>query len=588
MNQSFLRLNDSILKSGLLSLNNDLTRELKQVTETFVHLAQTANPDDEDASDEAADAEIDPASELHKATAAARTSHRRQTSQQQSPMLNQDRADIGLDDMAAFTNPTTSASSYSAIYEPSTYVPDPPGFNVGSRLVQTRPNIMAQRQALDRKRREQPLNNEPLPFGLVELFMRDPSPKSFQTSAFPTMLPSPDLTPPPTRLATPPSLSRTLETILPMTKDLQPPYTYNFQETTFARRMARSAIEAGFKMLSQAHSHPTLVKEIFKLSLPFHTVDELLERFKRALSRGPHESLDCWEAPFIHLGGAGTHYPRKDAFGNVIPVPNSWNVRSIGPLKKTIVVENPSNPAEYHSLSVDLGGLDGEWFDAYDVQGYLEEEKGLFINAQDSFAEFYMEVEDDMNFGAGSLGFSTGTDINLFPDQSPTLSNASSSSTSPASDSSATTNMSFGSGMDRSNTTTYPFGIDINGSTFNQFERLSEVDFTFDASLGLDGDVNFGTNTLKDFGGNMVNMGLNFTRTAEEALPVVKQKTKRPVLVDVTKLIEGKISPTVCSIEQFTDLILEIVSRGICLGRAPGFRRKDVDLALKIAVIQAY
>jgi hypothetical protein len=43
MNKSFLRLNDSVLKSGLLQLNPNLGSELKHATETFTSLAKSAS-----------------------------------------------------------------------------------------------------------------------------------------------------------------------------------------------------------------------------------------------------------------------------------------------------------------------------------------------------------------------------------------------------------------------------------------------------------------------------------------------------------------------------------------------------------------
>jgi hypothetical protein len=43
MNKTFLRFNDSMLKSGLLQLNPSLARELKHATETFTSLAKTAS-----------------------------------------------------------------------------------------------------------------------------------------------------------------------------------------------------------------------------------------------------------------------------------------------------------------------------------------------------------------------------------------------------------------------------------------------------------------------------------------------------------------------------------------------------------------
>ena len=43
MNKSFLRLNDSVLKSGLLQLNPGLGNELKYATESFTTLAKNAS-----------------------------------------------------------------------------------------------------------------------------------------------------------------------------------------------------------------------------------------------------------------------------------------------------------------------------------------------------------------------------------------------------------------------------------------------------------------------------------------------------------------------------------------------------------------
>lgn len=43
MNKTFLRLNDSVLQSGLLQLNTGLVSELKHATESFTSLAKNAS-----------------------------------------------------------------------------------------------------------------------------------------------------------------------------------------------------------------------------------------------------------------------------------------------------------------------------------------------------------------------------------------------------------------------------------------------------------------------------------------------------------------------------------------------------------------
>lgn len=43
---------------------------------------------------------------------------------------------------------------------------------------------------------------------------------------------------------------------------------------------------------------------------------------------------------------------------------------------------------------MDLQGFEGEWFDAYDVQGYLEERWGCRLDPKSSFAECMVEDEE--------------------------------------------------------------------------------------------------------------------------------------------------------------------------------------------------
>jgi hypothetical protein len=106
---------------------------------------------------------------------------------------------------------------------------------------------------------------------------------------------------------------------------------------------------------------------------------------RAVIDRGPHEDLDFWEAPHIHVGGAGTHYPRRDPFGNLLPKKLSYNVGRVGP-QTLSMLENAAKANLSTNMTVELAGFEGEWFDPYDVQGYLEE-KGIFIDPTSSFAE---------------------------------------------------------------------------------------------------------------------------------------------------------------------------------------------------------
>lgn len=177
----------------------------------------------------------------------------------------------------------------------------------------------------------------------------------------------------------PPSLS------LNRIRTLESPHTYSFQETTFARRLQRAAIEIGYKLALHASQRPDAFKHVFRLVLPWESRDQIVERFESLLLRTTHESLDFWTTPFLHIGGAGTHYARRDANGNVVPKPNSYIVRSIGP-HRLAKLEDATGAGMTPDLFIDITGLEGEWFDPNDVEGYLRE-RGFVINPQSSFAE---------------------------------------------------------------------------------------------------------------------------------------------------------------------------------------------------------
>jgi len=229
----------------------------------------------------------------------------------------------------------------------------------------------------------------------------------------------------------------------------------------------------------------------------------------------------------------------------------------VGPQRKAIV-ENTADPSQVHNLPVDLSNFEGIWFDANDVQGYLEQEKGLVLNAHDTFAECLVDVDEDVimrSDNSMSSGKSSNSDASSNPfEQLPNFSNISSNNTTPQQSES-------------------PFGLDLTSSTFQDTFKLSDLDpavmyeqpLALDLSGGFDTTMNVG---LTDFG-DLANLGMDLMGPAEQ-LPVVKQKQKKPMLIDVSKLID------------------EVISRGVCLGRSPGFRKLDIDVAFKAAFVPVF
>ncbi len=130
---------------------------------------------------------------------------------------------------------------------------------------------------------------------------------------------------------------------------------------------------------------PSEYERIFRLTLLGRDRMKILAGLREILDRGPHEDLDFWHAALVHVGGAGTHYPRRDAFGNLLPKKSTYNVGRIGP-QTLYMLENAAKANLSADMTVELEGFEGEWFDPYDVQGYLEE-KGIFIDPMSSFAE---------------------------------------------------------------------------------------------------------------------------------------------------------------------------------------------------------
>lgn len=385
-----------------------------------------------------------------------------------------------------------------------------------------------------------------LPFGLVDLqpnVVFSPTHPQFFSASVPT----PDVTPPMTRLNTPPLKLPNISSIFEKTVSSAP--IYSFDEKTFARRLTRAALEKGFQLLSTAHARPVALNYVFKLSLPYLSLEQLRLRFKSVLSRGIGEDPDWWDVPFIQLGGAGTHYPQRDAGGRVIPLKNSWTVRQIGSLDKRLARLERVADGRYRDLDgVDLDGLDGEWFDAHDVHGYLEEQYACTLDSKSSFSTCILEEDNsESQPGLSSLlpeDNSASQRISK-EESSPSLVHGSTNS----SISSTTTMDSVISSY--SVDTTSQFGLNLSyhpaptTSFHGEFPRLVDYDISYDQTLGLDlapgFDYGFAGGSGLDT--EAMEMGINMSGESMELLPVVRQKRKKSAWVDVSRLIDGQYYP---------------------------------------------
>ncbi|KAM3425510.1 hypothetical protein BST61_g7458 [Cercospora zeina] len=165
---------------------------------------------------------------------------------------------------------------------------------------------------------------------------------------------------------------------------LEPPKTLAHKESTFARRLHRLAIERAYHLILNHERNPVSYARVFRLSLMSKDREMLMGLLRKSLDRSPGESLDQ-DSDLIHVGGAGTHYPKRDEYGNWKPKKPSWYLGIIGP-QMLALLENAAQDRISVDMTVEIAGMEGEWLDPYDVEGYLAE-KGIHIDPSASFAE---------------------------------------------------------------------------------------------------------------------------------------------------------------------------------------------------------
>lgn len=183
------------------------------------------------------------------------------------------------------------------------------------------------------------------------------------------------------------------------------PSTRAFRETSFERRLHRACLKNGYQLLVDPTTDPDNVSRVFRLPLTLSTRDSIVQQMKGLLEGGLEEAPETWGMPFFLLGGAGTHYPRRDHTGRPVLPPNAL------PVSKFIgaFLHQTTEPQSFlcdHDLLSNLG-LDGEWLDSYDVEGYLKE-KGIFLSADTTFCRvparaFSMKPRPSDILGANAL-----------------------------------------------------------------------------------------------------------------------------------------------------------------------------------------
>lgn len=176
-------------------------------------------------------------------------------------------------------------------------------------------------------------------------------------------------------------------------------YTYSYQESNLSRRLQRFCVEHTYRWLTDQRTDPGHMSRVFGLLPCIHDMPGVSRAFRRIMQSEIGSSLESNKLPFYTLGGASTHYPRLGADG--LPM-NRDNVRRPGKILRRMARiqrrggiqdwdedwsgdaepdgdQSPMETAMSEEDRLYALGLDGEWFDCHDVQGYLEQ-RGVVLN----------------------------------------------------------------------------------------------------------------------------------------------------------------------------------------------------------------
>ena len=360
MSRAFLAFNDSAMDSDILRIRPELAQQLKVTTERFVNLAKEAGRAGEDGH-ESSDADSNDGSHISNLPNRSRNQPLRFNNPEETLQLGRSRRSSSPEEIL----PTRDVlpMGYVRITDDNSDVRTP---SVGDTTMSDISSMSA--LSTDLISSNFSTIDSLLQVGNTS-YDKISSSTNFNSQVFSVDNITFQSMPDPTNL----SALRSAPFLPP---ELTLPYTYSFQETRFAKRLHRATLERGFHLLSTAHLRPTAFLHVFRLSLLYNTRDTLLEGLKQKLSLPTDTALEYYNTPFIHLGGAGLHYPKRkvaNAFivkpGPVMPGMRSTKAR----------LENADKTGEAYDIDLDLQEYEGEWFDANDVEGFLEE-KGVRVD----------------------------------------------------------------------------------------------------------------------------------------------------------------------------------------------------------------
>lgn len=204
------------------------------------------------------------------------------------------------------------------------------------------------------------------------------------------------------RAGFPEPISNIQSVVPPLTKSLPPPSNYSYQETSFARRLLRSTLQNGIRLLTDPNASREQVLRFFRFTFTWTTRPRCLAKLKELISSTAYENLEIWTAPQRHVGNSGLHYPRV-GFDMGSSPPSDWAANApMGP-RRPGPIEMPLASSLKPEAVFEITGLGGTWLDSNDVDQYLQN-RGIFLDGHSNWAEVDLTVEPTLepNLTVGS------------------------------------------------------------------------------------------------------------------------------------------------------------------------------------------
>ncbi|KAK1574735.1 BZIP family transcription factor [Colletotrichum navitas] len=331
---------------------------------------------------------------------------------------------------------------------------------------------------------------------------------------------------------------------------ISPPSSYAYQERTFGRRLQRSTLEKAYFLVCMPDPPPALMSRAFGFCLLFEPKERIKERLANCLRVKERESMFNWKFPFWNLGGGGTWFDEMDEtdysragklrgpVGNQgTAEPHRHKVDSmfgLGPWDaRTEETRDLRVDHEAAKLHMSVPGFEGDFYDADEVEWVLQR-RGILIPPAADFVTAEIDPADfSTDTAAGGQVFGTGSQSSV-DDIIGGLRHAEKSPLAHFARGYVGMNLKPTRASDIHN------GAHSVARTEEALPALEDIDPSIDPSLG--GDA-FG------LGEKPVN-GVSNTGSRQ-----------RLVTINVGVLVQ------------------EIALRSVCLGRTPGVRPKDVNVA---------